>query len=43
MNLAFAVFFLWMGAGALYFASHGVEAVTPWEGFMTILGRIREA
>jgi len=38
MNLAFAMLFLWIGAAALWFASHGVEAASPWEAFATVLG-----
>lgn len=41
MNLALAMMFLWLGAGALYLASHGMEAATPWAAFQTVLGKAR--
>jgi len=41
VNLAFGVLFLWLGAGLLYVASHGLEARTPWAAFETVLARTR--
>lgn len=34
MNLALGVWFLWVGAGLLYLASHGLGAATPWGGVL---------
>jgi hypothetical protein len=43
MNLAFGVLFLWMGAGALYIASHGLGGGTPWGVFSALLDKMRSA
>lgn len=43
MNLALAIVFLWFGAAALYLASHGIEASSPWGAYMSVLGAIRGA
>jgi hypothetical protein len=43
MNLAFAIFFLWVGAACLYVASHGVEASNPWGVFRTVLDKFGTA
>lgn len=41
MNLAFGVFFLWGGAAALYIASHGLGAATPWAAFAALIDKLR--
>lgn len=41
MRLAFAIVFLWLGASLLYVASHGLEAVTPWGAFRSVLSKAR--
>lgn len=43
MKLALGIVFLWIGAGMLFLASHGLEASTPWGAFQTILSDIDKA
>jgi hypothetical protein len=43
VNLALGVLFLWVGAGCLHLASHGIQASSPWEAYQTLLTKIREA
>ena len=43
MNLAFGIAFLWMGAAAMYVASHGLGATSPWLAFAALLEKIRES
>lgn len=40
MNLSLGCLFLFLGAVCLHFASHPTQAVTPWEMYMQILGKL---
>lgn len=41
MNLAFGVLFLWWGAAAMYVATHGLGAATPWAAFIALINKLR--
>lgn len=43
MKLAFGVWFLWMGAAAMYIAVHGLEATSPWYAFALLMKKMRES
>lgn len=43
MKLALGIIFLWVGGAALFLASHGMEASSPWGAFNTLLTKIGSA